>query len=70
MPLDLPAVLARRAAGEPELHVTGVADELVKHLAAQPDALSDGSALTMLAYAGALAMVTRAEVEEPSRQVG
>ena len=53
VPLGAASVMARRAGGVPEVHVIAVADELVRHLAAQPDALSDGSALMMLAYAGA-----------------
>lgn len=64
MPLDEASVLARRAEGVPEVHVTGAADEVVRHLASQPDALSDGSPLMALAYAGALATMTRAEAEE------
>jgi hypothetical protein len=44
------------------VHVTGAADELVRHLAAQPDALSEEGALVMLAYAGAVAVVIRAEL--------
>jgi hypothetical protein len=58
VPLDVPSVLGRRAEGEPELHVTGAADELVRHLAAQPDALGESGTLMMLAYAGSLAMVS------------
>ena len=42
VPLDAASVMARRAEGVPEVHVTAAADELVRHLAAQPDALSDG----------------------------
>ena len=56
--------MARRAEGVPEVHVTAAADELVRHLAAQPDALSDGSALMMLAYPGALTMVTRTDMDD------
>jgi hypothetical protein len=63
VPLDRASVLARHAEGVPEVHVTGAADKLVRHLAAQPDGLSDGGALMTLAYAGAMAMVTRAETE-------
>jgi hypothetical protein len=64
VPLDLASVLARRAEGVPEVHVTGAAEELVRHLAAQPDALSEDSALMTLARAGAEAMVSRAEMNE------
>ena len=45
VPLDPASVLARRAGGDPDLHVAGAADELVKHLAAQPDAVSNGAPL-------------------------
>jgi len=61
MPLDLASVMARRAEGEPELHVTGAADELVRHLAAGPDALGGYSPLMALARVGAPAPVARAE---------
>ena len=37
VPLDLASVIAGRAEGAPEVHVTAAADELVKHLAAQPE---------------------------------
>lgn len=63
VPLDVASVLARRAEGVPEVHVIGAADELVRHLAAQPDALAEDGAFLTLAYAGAQALVTRAEVE-------
>ena len=56
----------RGPVGVPEVHFTGAADELVRHLAAQPDAFSEASGLMMLAYAGALAMVSRAELDESS----
>lgn len=64
VPLDEASILARRAEGVPEVHVTAAADELVRHLAAQPGALSDGSALMALANVGAQALVTRAEMEK------
>lgn len=63
VPLDLASVMARQAEGVPEVHITGVADELVRHLASHADALSGGSALTVLARVGAQAMVSRAELE-------
>jgi hypothetical protein len=47
------------------VHVTAAADELVRHLAAQPGALG-GSPLMALAHAGAPAMVTRAEMDGDS----
>jgi hypothetical protein len=61
MPLDLASVMARRAEDEPELHVTGAADELVRHLAAGPDALGGYSPLMALARVGAPAPVARTE---------
>jgi hypothetical protein len=64
VPLYDANVLARRAEGAPEVHGSGAADDFVRHLAAQPDALSDGFTLMMLASVGALAMVTRVEAEE------
>ena len=69
VPLDRASVMVRRAEGVPEMHVTGAADELVRHVAAKPDALNDGGALMMLAYAGALAMVTRVEIQEAGQHV-
>ncbi len=63
VPLDAASVLARRAEGAPEVHVTAAADELVRHLAAGSDALADGNALMALARIGAQAMVTRAELD-------
>jgi hypothetical protein len=64
VPLDRAIVLARRAEGGPEVHITAAADELVRHLAAQPDAISEGGALMALARVGALALVTRAEMND------
>jgi hypothetical protein len=52
------------------VHITVAADELVRHLAAQPGALGDGSALMALARAGALAMVIGAEADEARQQAG
>lgn len=43
VPLDRAGVLARRAEGVPEVHIAGVADELVKHLVVQPDAFTTGA---------------------------
>ena len=61
--LDMASVMARRAEGVPGVHVAGAADELVRHLAAQPDALGDDNPLMALARAGAEAMVSRTEIE-------
>jgi hypothetical protein len=48
--LDLVGVLARRAEGVPEVHITAAADELLGHLvAAGPDPLGEDSSLTALA---------------------
>ena len=44
VPLDLASVIAGRAEGAPEVHVTAAADELVKHLAAQPEGARVGLA--------------------------
>ena len=63
VPLDLASVMARRAEGEPEVHIAGAADELVKHLAAQPDVHREDGALMALARAGAQATVTRTEMD-------
>ncbi len=71
--LDEGNVMARRAEGAPEVHVTGAADGLAKYSAAQPDALSDGSALMTLAYAGALSLglrLVREAAEEGPASVG
>jgi hypothetical protein len=38
VPADLASVIARRTEGKPEGHVTTAAEELVRHLAALPDA--------------------------------
>ncbi len=62
--LEVGDVLARRAGGVPEVHVTAAADLLLAHLVAIGlDVLDDGSAFMALARAGARAMVTRAELE-------
>lgn len=60
-------VLARRAEGVPELHITAAADELVAHLAdGGEDALADESTSMTLARIGAQAVMTRAEMEAGS----
>jgi hypothetical protein len=43
VPLDPGSVLARRVDGIPEVHITGAADLLLGHLAAQLDALGEGA---------------------------
>ena len=65
VPLDLASVVARRADGEPEVHIPGAADLLLEHLAAtEADPLGDESALMALARAGAQALMTRIEMDE------
>ena len=45
------------------MHVVAAGDELVRHLAAtEPDPLAEDGPLMVLARAGALALVSRAEV--------
>ena len=63
VPLDFASVMARRAEGVPEVHVTGAADGLVRHLAAQPDALGDESGLMALARADAQVQMSRLELD-------
>jgi hypothetical protein len=53
-------------AGGPTMHVMAAADELVRHLGAETDPLSEDSALMVLARAGALALVSRVEVARTS----
>ena len=55
-------VRLRRARGSSMVHVMAAADELVRHLAAAADPLGEDSPLMVLARAGALALVDRAEV--------
>ena len=62
VPLGRDDVLRRRARGGPTMHVMAAADELVRHLGAEADPLSEDSALMVLARAGALALVSRVEV--------
>jgi hypothetical protein len=45
------------------VHITAAAGELVKHLAAEPDALTGESPLPVLARAGAQALVSRIELD-------
>lgn len=64
VPLDVASVLARRAEGVPEVHITGATGRPLEHLVdAEADPLGEGSALMALARAGAQAMVSRVEVE-------
>ena len=46
------------------MHVLAAADELVRHLGAAADPLAQDSPLIVLARAGALALVNRAELDE------
>jgi hypothetical protein len=66
--LDPADVLARRAEGVPEVHITAAADELLAHLAGtSTDPLADGSAFMTLARIGALAVMARAEIGESAQ---
>jgi hypothetical protein len=66
VPLDLGSVMARRAEGVPEVHITGAADRLLKHLVAtEENALDEDSILMALARIGVQAIMTRAELEGP-----
>jgi hypothetical protein len=68
MPLDLASVMARRAEGEPELHISGAADEFVRYLvAAKADPLSADSHLMALARAGAEVILSRIEITGAAR---
>ena len=50
VPLDLANVLARRAEGEPEVHIPGAADRLLEHLVAtKENALADDGIVMALA---------------------
>ena len=63
VPLSRAEVLHRRARGGSPMHVMAAADELVRHLGAAPDPLGADSPLMILARAGALALVSRAELD-------
>ena len=63
MPLGLADVLLRQARGGPVAHLMAAAHELVAHLAAGTDPLGEDSALMVLARAGALALVSRIELD-------
>jgi hypothetical protein len=60
--LDPADVRLRRARGGSPMHVIAAADELVQHLAAAADPLAEDSPLVILAHAGALALMSRAEL--------
>ena len=63
MPLDPAEVLMRRAAGGTEPHIMAAACELVGHMAAtRADPPGEGSPVMVLARAGALALMSRAEL--------
>jgi hypothetical protein len=66
--LELADVLARRAEGWPEVHVTAAADELLTHLLATgEDVLADEEGAFMtLARIGAQAVITRVELGGPT----
>ena len=61
--LEPAEVLLRRGRGGTAMHVVAAGDELVRHLAAtEADPLAEDGPLMVLARAGALALVSRAEV--------
>jgi hypothetical protein len=61
--LEPAEVPLRRGRGGSAMHVVAAGDELVRHLAAtEPDPLAEDGPLMVLARAGALALVNRAEV--------
>jgi hypothetical protein len=63
--LELADVLARQANGWPEVHITAVADELLTYLlGTRENVLGDKSTLMTLAYIGAEAIMTRAQIDE------
>jgi hypothetical protein len=59
-------VLLRRAEGVPEAHIMAAADELLRHLAGGPDPLSEDSGLVVLVHAGALALLSKIELDMSS----
>jgi hypothetical protein len=62
--LDPADVLLRRAAGGPEVHVMAAADELVTHLvASESNPPGEDSPVMVLARAGALALMSRIELD-------
>ncbi len=64
MSLDPADVLLRRARGGSEVHIMAAAYELVTHLAAtEADAPSEDNPLMVLARAGALALMSRIELD-------
>jgi hypothetical protein len=61
IPLDPLSVAVRRAEGEPPVNITATADELTKHHATEADPLADGSALMVVARAGAQTLISGIE---------
>lgn len=62
--LDPADVLLRRAQGDSEMHIMAAARELVAHLAATgADPLAEDSPVMVLARAGALALMSRIELD-------
>jgi hypothetical protein len=71
VPLDPAEVLVRRAQGGTEMHIMAAACELVAHLAATAaDPLSEDNPLMVLARAGALALMSKLELDGTSGQNG
>lgn len=63
VPLCRSEVLRRRVRGGSPMHVMAAADELVRYLGATADPLDERSPLMVLARAGALALVSRLELD-------
>ena len=63
VPLGRSEVVRRRARGGSAMHVMAAADELVRHLGAAADPLDERSPLMVLARAGALALISRLELD-------
>jgi len=64
VPLDPAGVLVRRAYGGTEMHIMAAACELLEHLvAAEADPLTEDSPVLVLARAGALALMSRIELD-------
>jgi len=63
VPLDPAEVLVRRACGGTEIHIMAAACELIEHVVAtEADPLAEDSPLMVLARAGALALMSRIEL--------
>ena len=64
VPFDPAEVLLRRVQGGSEMHIMGAACELIEHLAAaEANPLSEDSPVLVLARAGALALMSKIELD-------